>query len=299
MTLTMERHNERINALLPRLIKQLEKNGVRCWMLKGQGLAHHYPNPLHRQSGDIDLLVEKKNFSKAMNVLKSMPHRQEETLLHLLHYATNIEGIEVELHGSLNTTMNSAVNRHFKDWLNEVLFHADSVTYKVNGVDIPIPSANFNAVYVFIHLFRHYLFGGIGFRQICDWMCMLVACRNEIDRKELQLTLERFHLMKAWQMFGCMAVKLLGMPEEAMPFYDGQYDTAADNILRNIFRNGNFGRSNKELNIRPNNYMQRKIHSLYYKTKDKLRHFSLFPEETIYALLTGLKVSAMYMIHGK
>lgn len=299
LTLKIERHNEMMNTFLPRLMMLFEKNKINCWVLKGQGLSLHYPNPLHRQAGDIDLLVEKKDFVKAMKVLKSLPHQKEESLLDLLHYATNIEGIEVELHGSLNTSINLAVNRHFSSWLSATLFHADAVTYQVEGADIPVPSANFNAVYVFIHMFRHYLYGGIGLRQVCDWMCLLTACREEIDREELRTTLKRFHLMKAWRMFGCMAVKHLGMPEEAMPWYDGRYGAAADVILANIFENGNFGHNNKELSFRPENYLHRKVHSFYYKTKDKLRHIRLFPEETVYALWTGLKVSAMYMIHGK
>lgn len=299
MTLNVEKRNERMNALLPCLMKLLEEKEVKCWLLKGQGLAQYYPKPLHRQPGDIDLLVKKEDFTKAMEVLKTLPHRKEESLLDLLHYDTNIDGVEVELHGSLNTKINSAANRHFNSWMDEMLFRATAVVYKVDGVNIPIPSANFNAVYVFIHLFRHYVFGGIGLRQVCDWMRLLAACQNEIDRKELQNTLERFHLVKAWKMFGCMAVRHLGMSEDAMPFYDGQYGSAADKILENIFENGNFGRNNKELHVRPTNYLHRKLHSFYYKTKDRLRHYSLFPEETIYALLMGWKVAIIYLLHGR
>lgn len=293
------RANQRMNAFLPRLTDLFRLHGVNCWVLKGQGLAQHYPNPLHRQSGDIDLLVEERCFDKAVEVIKTLPHSKDSMHLALLHYDTNIDGIEVELHGSLNTAVNGALDRRFNNWLSATLFHADAVTYQVEGADIPVPSANFNAVYVFIHMFRHYLYGGIGLRQVCDWMCLLTACREEIDREELRTTLKRFHLMKAWRMFGCMAVKHLGMPEEAMPWYDGRYGAAADVILANIFENGNFGHNNKELSFRPENYLHRKVHSFYYKTKDKLRHIRLFPEETVYALWTGLKVSAMYMIHGK
>lgn len=40
--------------------------------MKGQTTALRYPNPLHRTPGDIDFVVEQKDFKKTMEVLEKI-----------------------------------------------------------------------------------------------------------------------------------------------------------------------------------------------------------------------------------
>ena len=47
--------NKKMNEFLPVLFRRLRKQGWKVWLLKGQGVGRCYPNPLRRQSGDIDV----------------------------------------------------------------------------------------------------------------------------------------------------------------------------------------------------------------------------------------------------
>ena len=53
----MEMHAVRLSALF-------EKKGVRHAIMKGQTCAVHYPHPLLRRSGSIDVYVAPKDFEK-------------------------------------------------------------------------------------------------------------------------------------------------------------------------------------------------------------------------------------------
>ena len=47
--------NKKLNAATFRVAKRLRKGGFDCCILKGQGNALMYPEPLHRIPGDIDV----------------------------------------------------------------------------------------------------------------------------------------------------------------------------------------------------------------------------------------------------
>jgi hypothetical protein len=63
-------HAVRMEALLLDTTRVLEKHGIRSIALKGVALAHtEYAQPCMRVFGDIDLLVEPRNFTRAAEVL--------------------------------------------------------------------------------------------------------------------------------------------------------------------------------------------------------------------------------------
>lgn len=54
----MERYNRMINLKAAEMTSFFNNRGMEAVLLKGQGLATLYPNPLHRNPGDIDLWVD-------------------------------------------------------------------------------------------------------------------------------------------------------------------------------------------------------------------------------------------------
>ena len=55
--------------------------------------------------------------------------------------------------------------------------------------------------------------------------------------------LDSLGLMKPWRVFGSLAVKYLGLPEEEMPFFAPRYDRKARRLLRLVLKEGNFGKA--------------------------------------------------------
>lgn len=295
----IEKMNRKMNALLPELIWLFEKNHIQVWLLKGQGLAETYCTPLHRQSGDIDLLVKPADFERARQLLLTCPHTHAELLMKRLHFALSVNDIEVELHGDINLVINPSVKRIFDSWLKTNLYNVPPCMVEIQGNAIPVPPADFNVVYIFIHLFRHYLGEGVGLRQLCDWCRFLYINKEKIDREKLKNTLESFNLLKAWKVFGLLAVRILKCPPEIMPFVDGNYEIEAASVCEEIFAGGNFGKLSKKYTKRPSEYWHRKCHSFYYNTQTRLRHLKHFPAETLYSLLNSWKQSLYYVLHGK
>lgn len=129
------------------------------------------------------------------------------------------------------------------------------------GKDIPVPTPAFDLVFVFLHLYHHFLSGGIGLRHICDWAMLLHAHAKEINHCELEQKLKEYHLLSAWKMFAPIAVEHLGLPSEECPFYSSKNRKVAERILAFVFAEGNFGRANRPDSIRPNGYLRGKIYS--------------------------------------
>ena len=53
--LRIEQLNRRLNGEAVQVSEFLQAEGYACTILKGQGIARYYPNPLHRMPGDIDV----------------------------------------------------------------------------------------------------------------------------------------------------------------------------------------------------------------------------------------------------
>lgn len=90
-------------------------------------------------------------------------------------------------------------------------------------------------------------------RQICDWCRLLWTYKDSIDRDLLQRRLREAGIVSEWCAFASLAVNHLGMPEDAMPFYNDAhfYKVKVEQLLRRIIRTGNMGHNN-DMNYRAN-----------------------------------------------
>lgn len=65
----IEQSNIRLNAELPEIFMPYREAGLHPVLLKGQGIATYYINPLHRQCGDIDVYIGKEGQPIANSIL--------------------------------------------------------------------------------------------------------------------------------------------------------------------------------------------------------------------------------------
>ncbi len=61
----IEQRNKEMNAFVVELTENLRKQDIYTLLVKGQGIAQCYERPLWRPSGDIDLLLNGENYTKA------------------------------------------------------------------------------------------------------------------------------------------------------------------------------------------------------------------------------------------
>ena len=232
------------NRLIVKLTAALSQEGIEAILLKGQGLAAFYPQPELRHCGDIDLLVKSADLIKAKEVINSLatPQAVQKAYTTEKHYHISIDGMDVELHWHCMSFERHAVELKYEKWEKRGLDMPTDDFYLVGRL-ISRPSATFNAFFVFLHLWMHFLERGIGMRQVCDWVMLLHGRNEQIDFELLHEQICDVGLLRPWQVFGCLAIGYLGLPAKEMPFYDSGYSRNAKRLLRIILKEGNFGTS--------------------------------------------------------
>ena len=116
----------------------------------------------------------------------------------------------------------------------------------VDGKEVKTLSPNIYAVYVFAHLFFHFIREGIGLRQMCDWAMILDRYKNEIDQPQLAADLDGLGMRRAYRAFGGVLTNYLGL--KSFPLAQSEKDLkASEQILKDILRYGNFGKPSRKV----------------------------------------------------
>jgi len=291
--------NFRMNDFIVKLFHMLNDAGIEPLLLKGQGVARNYLHPELRQPGDIDLLLHGEDYEKAKMLLVPKADKLEEEGQENLHLGIHFGDIEVELHGTINAGFGKKNNVFLSGMQSEMFGQKDFSSWVYEGTDIKLPSANFDAVFIFTHFLHHFYYGGLGLRQICDWTMHLHKNSRLIDVERLEPDIKALGLLREWQTFGCFAVKYLGLTASDMPMYSGRYYESCDKIMDFLFAAGNFGHHRGRADYSNKPYLVRKAKSLFLKGGDMLELFSLFPGNTIKFFFVFLGTGFSTVAKGK
>ena len=284
--LQVEQQNRSMNEFIERLIARLRKEGVNAVLVKGQGIAQCYEKPLWRSSGDIDLLLSDSNYDSAKKVLMPLATEVETEYTSFKHVGMTINGWAVELHGTLHSRLSGRVDRVIDEAQKDVFCGGNVRSWDNGGTQVFLPSPDNDVIFVFTHILHHFFFEGIGLRQICDWCRLLWTYRDSLEHGLLESRIRKMSLMTEWKAFAAFAVKWLGMPVEAMPLYsssasaDIRWERKADRICSFVLEVGNFGH-NQRRDYRGMSYLRRKFVSACDRFSVMLRHFRVFPKDSI------------------
>ena len=307
-TLQIEQQNKDMNEFVAWLIDLLRKADVCAILLKVQGIAQCYERPLWRASGDVDLLLSDSNYEKAKKVLLPLATEVETEYTHFKHQGMTINGFVVELHGTQHSRLSRRVDRMIDEVQKDVFYGGNVRSWQNGNTQVLLSGVNDDVIFVFTHILHHFFFEGIGLRQICDWCRLLWTYRDSLDYRLLESRLRKAGLMTEWKAFAAFAVDWLGMPVKAMPLYDENDRSAmplgssknqneklkrkAERIKDFVLEVGNFGhKQRRDYSGQP--YLLRKIKSSFGRFSDMLRHFSIFPKDSI-VFFGGVLRSGLY-----
>ncbi len=263
-----------LNSVVAESCAKLSAKGIRAILLKGQAYAQAYPDPTLRQCGDIDLYVGEKNFQNSYWMSKDYGWVSEEKFVkEAKHYGCFYQGVRIELHRIAGELPSKESNLKFQHFSHENLKYARTI--EIGGEKIFVPTPIFDVVFVFMHLYLHFLRSGIGVRQVCDWVILLHKHFKEIDVDRLEKLLKDFNLYRGWCSFTPIAVTLIGLPEKECPFYSPRYERRASHILDLIIKEGNFGRTKRKQRKISERYFVRKISSLKTLTSRYMSKFTI------------------------
>jgi len=232
--------NDQVEIELLRMVKFLSKRQMSFVVMKGQTIGTLYPNPKLRESGDVDFYMAQKDEEKIIDILSSKTTIEKER--NSKHFNFESAGVCFELHTRVASFPEKNVQAYFDDIIEqEVAGQTEKVV--INGVEVPTLSPTVNAVYLFVHIFHHFMGDGIGLRQLCDWMLMLHKNKDEIDRQRLGEILDKIGYRKAFCAFGCILTEKLGLKEENFPLPITDKDRKwLGKLLKDISKGGNFGK---------------------------------------------------------
>jgi hypothetical protein len=219
---THESHIKELEALLSHL-------SLHGCILKGTGLAHLYPNPERRMCGDIDLWISGKRDA----IIKAF--KEADIAIYNIIYQECKAGIfldtEVEIHfhpsKMYNPFCNARLQRFFEK--NSPIRDDETITY---------PDSKFNAVFCMAHMFRHYLEGGIGMRQMLDYYYILKDL-PPADREPVMKTLKRLGMKRfTASVMTCIQYNF-GLEDEYLLCPSDKKH--GGRLVNDVFSMGNFG----------------------------------------------------------
>ena len=242
----IEQRNRLLNDRSKELLSNLKSAGLHPTILKGQGIAQCYPEELQtlRQPGDIDVYVSDSR-EKAIEYARSICQKDIDWDYKHLHL--NVwDNTEVELHYHVEVLLNLWKNRKLQKWFSahtEQLYgHTDSS----DNTDLITPTMEFNVFYILLHIYRHFLYEGVGLRQIVDYYFVLRTVHGEgLKVQDYVEAVREFGMEKFAKGLMWMMQRALGMPREWMLWEtdekEGKY------ILEQVKTGGNFGHHDKRL----------------------------------------------------
>lgn len=285
-TFQLEQRNKAMNTFVAKLMEQLRAEDIYAILVKGQGIAQCYEKPLWRACGDVDLLLSESNYERAKELLCPLATDVETEYTHFKHQGMNIDGWVVELHGTLHSRLSKRVDRLIDEVQKDVFYGGNVRSWDNSGTQVFLPSPDNDVIFVFTHILHHFFFEGIGLRQICDWCRLLWTYKDSLNHKLLESRIRKMSLMSEWKAFAAFVVKWLGMPVEAMPLFEDtdnhnvNLDKKADKICKFVLEVGNFGHKQRR-DYSGMSYLKRKFVSVWGRLSDMLRHFQLFPKDSI------------------
>lgn len=235
----IKQRNRLVNARACELQKQLEDDGLRACVLKGQGVARLYDFNdndkdklgAYRQSGDIDVWVDGER-DDTIRHMKAY-YKCGRAVIHHIDVEV-FDDVSVEVHFVPSYTYSLPRYRVYKRFFNEY----KNECFVPSGLGFCVPSLGFNVVYMLMHIFHHVFHEGIGLRQLMDYYFVLRNVnvkRNTNAIKALrEMGLLRFAAAVMYverEVFGLQKEYMLCEPDEKA----GRF------LLDEIMRAGNFG----------------------------------------------------------
>lgn len=265
--------NEQMNQRCMELQSILSSSGLKSSVLKGQGIAVLYGELSDfRQPGDIDVYVDCAR-EKAIEYAQSIGQKDVDWDYKHLHLKL-FKDTEVEMHYRPEVLLNLVKNRKLQKWFNSK--EIQNRIFQHNGTLIT-PSIEFNIFYILLHIYRHFLYEGVGLRQLMDYFFVLKSASLE-DDKTLSLEavesfgMKRFAKGVMWIMqhvFGLEEQYLLYEPNEKEGLY----------ILSQIMTGGNFGHYDERLK---SNKRKGKVGAVAKILKHNLHLLAHYPADVIW-----------------
>ena len=213
------------------VIEKLQESGIDICLLKGVFASSLYANSDCRISGDTDVLINKKDEKKVIEILKSAGYSIAERNKNDHHIKCKhpIGGL-MEVHLSLYSEITDMIIFGGKLVYDEAYIEFEYGNRKIKTLGI-----NDNLKYLTAHYIKHLITGGSSIRQMMDLLLYIQTYKDRINFDKYN---ELMKLLKYDKLVG--AVKTIGAKYFGMDFAESDYDSA-EALLADCEMAGLFG----------------------------------------------------------
>lgn len=260
------RHRNRIlNGQCVALQKDLNTEGLRSCILKGQGVACYYGKNIWqlRQHGDIDIWVD-GTWQQVMTLVARRTPNKEFDLKHA-HYNV-FKDTPVEVHWIPSTTSNFILDRKLKRFYRQqsVVQFDHQVTLDEND-KITAADPFFDSIHLLLHILGHYLYEGVGLRQVMDYYYIVRHADVQQRKEEIVAYYKDFGLYDFSKSVMWVLKEVFGLEDNYMLTEPNK--KSGKELLKEIMKEGNMGHASVRLS--ENN--ETTMHRWYRRWKRKLR----------------------------
>ncbi len=257
------RRNQKVNRDVIEVFGKLERQGMECCLLKGQGNALMYPDSNTRTSGDIDVWVRFKdsvntdaNIRKIIRKVKDV-HPNSKAAYHHIDIP-DVNGTPVEAHYRPQFLFSYRHNKHLQEYFNEWADVQFNNKVRFANSEISVPTPEFNIVFQLSHIYNHLFHEGIGLRQMIDFFYVLKVSNSPLSDARGSNGLRKdyvnlFNLVGLYHI-ACaimwILITRLGMPIEWLLVEPDE--KRGKFVLNEIMQGGNFGKSDERYHFSNN-----------------------------------------------
>lgn len=225
------------------LYRYLNEHGLYPTVMKGIVCRKLYPNPEQRRSVDEDLLIRPDEITEYDRLFREyglkaedktdVLNRQETT------YTCPEKHLVIELH-----RYPFATDAAYSE-LNTLFENRDHViTEKIYTAEVQTMDYSDHILYMFCHAYKHFLYSGIGIRQLCDIALFADSYREQINWQYIMQKCREYRI----DLFAVTLLKIcrvyLGM--RSVPGMEYYPDTDETPLLKDILSGGLYGASDPD-----------------------------------------------------
>ncbi len=239
------------------------EKGLQTLVLKGIAVSSYYPNPLHREFGDLDCYL----FEGTVDNIRWGSGYEKGNLLaeelgahvhrgHYKHSHVVFKKQEIENHQYFLPIRGSKANKALEKQLRKCVetkgFHTKE------GTALLCPNADFNALFLTAHAINHFLYESVKVRHLLDWALFMKAEQENVDWDLFWTWCDKMHFTRFVQCLHIicehyMDLRLPQHPGQTKEMPSSSLDELAERVLADILTGDNvYNKGNSNLMVRLN-----------------------------------------------
>jgi len=233
----MEDRNRRQREALKELVGLFRSEGIEILLLKGLGLSENFPQPNHRECGDLDIFLF-GDYEKGNKIIEKLgiEVNREGTK----HSTFFFKGIPVENHFSFLDVVSSKTNVNLEAHLTRILKEQGFRTILIDDVEVRIPTPDFTAIFLTRHDIIHFMASGLVLRHLCDLSLFFTRHSSSINLSQIVQILKEESQLELFTSFLDLTQIYLGMSTKVVSGL-----VTNEKISKSVFQNTMYNPSRK------------------------------------------------------